>query len=194
MLVGENTQRHNPDAPDTTEDKHSETAKETDDTNDVDDVPMSETPVSDGRHPSHIKYKSSAADTDGVRQRLKFDGEASAMTPDPKRSKETVKRGEFRESNALPGESPDGVADEHMEDVDAKESHASSSADPAVEPPAEAGTTPATVLKACSSIKELHSVLRELGAPDLRSEVRALSTAVRIRTHRSQEEEGGVSG
>ena len=29
------------------------------------------------------------------------------MTPDPKRSKETVKQGEIRESNALPGESPD---------------------------------------------------------------------------------------
>ena len=29
------------------------------------------------------------------------------MTPDPKRSKETVKQGEIRESNALPGESPE---------------------------------------------------------------------------------------
>ena len=29
------------------------------------------------------------------------------MTPDPKRSKETVKQGEVRESNALPGESPE---------------------------------------------------------------------------------------
>ena len=29
------------------------------------------------------------------------------MTPDPKRSKETVKQGEIRGSNALPGESPD---------------------------------------------------------------------------------------
>ena len=29
------------------------------------------------------------------------------MTPDPKRSKETVKQGETRESNALPGESPE---------------------------------------------------------------------------------------
>ena len=29
------------------------------------------------------------------------------MTPDPKRSKETVKEGEIRESNALPGESPE---------------------------------------------------------------------------------------
>ena len=44
---------------------------------------------------------------DGVRQRLKFDSEASGMTPDPKRSKETVKQGETRESNALPGESPE---------------------------------------------------------------------------------------
>ena len=29
------------------------------------------------------------------------------MTPDPKRSKETLKHGEIRESNGLPGESPD---------------------------------------------------------------------------------------
>ena len=29
------------------------------------------------------------------------------MTPGPKRSKETVKQGETRESNALPGESPE---------------------------------------------------------------------------------------
>ena len=29
------------------------------------------------------------------------------MTPDPKRSKETVKQGEVRESKALPGESPE---------------------------------------------------------------------------------------
>ena len=29
------------------------------------------------------------------------------MTPDPKRSKETVKQGEIRGSNALLGESPD---------------------------------------------------------------------------------------
>ena len=35
---------------------------------------------------------------------LKFDGEASGMTPDPKRSKETVEQGETRESNALCGE------------------------------------------------------------------------------------------
>ena len=88
-------------------DRRSETPKETDDTNDADDVPMSETPVNDGRNASHIKSKSSAADTDGVRQRLKFDGEASGMTPDPKKSKETVKQGEIRESNALLGESLD---------------------------------------------------------------------------------------
>ena len=49
--------------------------------------------------------------------------------------------------------------------MDVKESHASSSADPAVEPAAEAGTTPAPVLKTWSSIKELHSRLRERGAP-----------------------------
>ena len=69
------------------------------------------------------------------------------------------------------------VADEHKEDVDVKESHASSSADPAVEPPAEVASTPAPVLKTWSSIKELHSRLRELG-PDLRDEGCSLSTAV----------------
>ena len=99
VLVGENTQKHNPDPPDNTEDKH--------DTNDADHVPRKETPVNDGHNTGHVKSKSSAADTDGVRQRLKFDGEASGMTPDPKRSKETVKQGDIRESNALPGESPD---------------------------------------------------------------------------------------
>ena len=56
---------------------------------------------------AHIKSKSSVDTADGVRQRLKFDGEVSGMTPDPKRSKETVKQGEIRESNALPGESPE---------------------------------------------------------------------------------------
>ena len=71
-----------------------ETPKETDDTNDADNVPMSETPVNDGRNASHIKSKSSAADTDGVRQRLKFDGEASGMTPDPKKEKTFRKRDE----------------------------------------------------------------------------------------------------
>ena len=68
---------------------------------------MSETPLTDGRDTSHIKSKSSVGTSDGVRQHLKFDGEASGMTPDPKRSKETVKQGETRESNALPGESPE---------------------------------------------------------------------------------------
>ena len=42
-----------------------------------------------------------------MQQRLKFDGEASGLTPGPKRSKETVKQGGTRESNALPGESPE---------------------------------------------------------------------------------------
>ena len=60
---------------------------------------------------SHIKSMSSVDTPDGVRQRLKFDGEASGMTPDPKRSKETVKQGGTqggtRESNALPDESPE---------------------------------------------------------------------------------------
>ena len=65
-------------------------------------VPVSETPLSDIRDASHIKSKSSVDTADGVRQRLKFDGEASGMTPDPKRSKETVKQGEICESNALP--------------------------------------------------------------------------------------------
>ena len=68
---------------------------------------MSETPLNDGRDASHIKSKSSVDTADGVRQRLKFDGEPSGMTPDTKRSKETVKQGETRESNALPGESPE---------------------------------------------------------------------------------------
>ena len=107
VLNGENTQKHNPDLPDKTEDKHSETPEETDDTTDADNLPMSETPLNDGRDASHIKSKSSVDTADGVRQRLKFDGEASGMTPDPKRSKETVKWGETRESNALPGESPE---------------------------------------------------------------------------------------
>ena len=105
--VGENTQSHNPDLPDKTEMTHSETPKESDDTNDANNVPMSETPLNDDRDASHIKSKSSVDTADGVRQRLKFDGEASGMTPDPKRSKETVKQGETLESNSLPGESPE---------------------------------------------------------------------------------------
>ena len=52
-----------------------------------------------------------------------------------------------------------------MDGVDIKESHASSSADPAVETSAIARMTPAPVLKTWSSTKELHSRLRELGAP-----------------------------
>ena len=65
VLVGEITQKHNPDTPDNTEGNHSETAKETADTNDADDVPTSQTPSSDGqRDRSHIK------------------------APDPKKSKE----------------------------------------------------------------------------------------------------------
>ena len=107
VLVGENTQSHNPDLPDETKRTHCETPKETDDTNDADNVPMSVTPLNDGRDASHIKPNSSVDTADGVRQRLKFDGEASGMTPDPKRSKETVEQGETRESNALPGESPE---------------------------------------------------------------------------------------
>ena len=83
---------------------HSETPKETDDTNVHDSVLMSAL-LNDKRDASHIKSKSSVDTTDGVRHRLKFDGEASGMTPNPKRSKETVKQGEIRESNALLGES-----------------------------------------------------------------------------------------
>ena len=107
ILVGENSQTHSPDLSDNIVDNHSESPKETDDTNDTDNVLMSETPSSDGRDASHIKSKSSLDDTSGVRQRLKFDGVASGMTPEPKRSKELVKHGEILESNALPGESPD---------------------------------------------------------------------------------------
>ena len=60
--------------------------------------------------------------------------------------------------------------DERKDGMDVKEPHSSSSSGPAVEAPAvepaaEAGTTPAPVLKTWSSIKELHSRLRELGAP-----------------------------
>ena len=81
-LVGENTQKHNADVPDTADGSHSGAGKETDDTNDADGVPMSQTPSSDGQHGrSHSKAKSSTDDADGVRQRLKFDGEASGMTP-----------------------------------------------------------------------------------------------------------------
>ena len=57
------------------------------------------------------------------------------------------------------------VANELMDDVDFNESHASLSSDPAVESPAEVASTPAPVLNTWSSIKELHSRLRELGAP-----------------------------
>ena len=81
--------------------------KRTDDTNDLDSVPMSETPVKDNLDASYIKSKSSVDTTNGVRQRLKFVGESCGMTPNPKRPKETVKQGEPRESNALPGESPE---------------------------------------------------------------------------------------
>ena len=59
ILVGENTQSDNPDLPDKTEVTHAETPKETDDTNDHDSVPLSETPLKDDRDASHIKSKSS---------------------------------------------------------------------------------------------------------------------------------------
>ena len=59
------------------------------------------------------------------------------------------------------------VTDERdeLDGMDVKESHSSSSSGPAVEPAAEAGTTPAPVLKTWSSIKELLFQLHELGAP-----------------------------
>ena len=104
---GENTQIDNPDLPDKTEATHSETPKETNDTNNHDSVLVSETPLNVNRDVSHVKSKSSVDTADGVRQHLKFDGEASGMTSVPKRPKETVKQGETRESNALPGESPE---------------------------------------------------------------------------------------
>ena len=53
VLIGENTQKHNPDLPGKTEDKHSETPKETDETNDADNVPMSETPTHDVEMQAH---------------------------------------------------------------------------------------------------------------------------------------------
>ena len=89
---------------------HSGSDKETDDSY---DVPMKESPSRDGHPPSSggshdrskSKAKSTTADADGVRQRLKFDGEASGMTPYSKRCKETVRQGEVRESTAPPGES-----------------------------------------------------------------------------------------
>ena len=58
------------------------------------------------------------------------------------------------------------VTDDHMKDLNVKQSHASSSAGSVAEPPAAVTSTPAPVLKKkWSSIKELHSRLRELGAP-----------------------------
>ena len=105
ILVGENTQSDNLDMPDKTEATHSEMPTETDDANVHDSVPLSEKPLNDNRDASHIGSKSSVDTADGVRQRLKLDGEASGMTPDPKRSKKTVKQGVTRWSNTLPGES-----------------------------------------------------------------------------------------
>ena len=57
------------------------------------------------------------------------------------------------------------VADEVMDGVDIKESHPLSSADPGAEVSAEVASTLAPVVITWSSIKELHSRLRELGAP-----------------------------
>ena len=56
------------------------------------------------------------------------------------------------------------ATDDHMRDVNVKQSHASSSAGSAVEASAGAPTAPALVLRTRSSIRELHSRLRELEA------------------------------
>ena len=83
------------------------------------------------------------------------------------------------------------VADELMDDVDVKESHTSSSADPAVESPAKVASTPAPVENVVEHQRVVFPVART-GSPDLRNERSALSTAVSIRTDRSKEG-GGVS-
>ena len=57
------------------------------------------------------------------------------------------------------------VTDDHVKDVNVKHSHASSSAGSAGEPSAEVPIAPAPVLRTWSTIKELHSRLRKLGAP-----------------------------
>ena len=85
------------------------------------------------------------------------------------------------------------VADEHMEDVSVKESHVSSSAESTVEPSAGVPTTPAPVLRTWSTIKELHSRLRELGSPSYGTKdvrFRRLCEYEQI----AAREEGGVSG
>ena len=55
VLVGEDTQSHNPDLPRKTEKTHSETHQETDDTNDPDNVPMSETPMNPRCKPHQVQ-------------------------------------------------------------------------------------------------------------------------------------------
>ena len=57
------------------------------------------------------------------------------------------------------------VTDDHIKDVNVKQSHASSSAGSAGEPSAGVPTAPVPVLRPWSTIKELHSRLRELRAP-----------------------------
>ena len=57
------------------------------------------------------------------------------------------------------------VTDDHIKDVNVKQSHTSSSAGSAGEPSAEVPTALAPVLRTWSTIKELNSRLRELGAP-----------------------------
>ena len=84
------------------------------------------------------------------------------------------------------------TADEHMEDVDVKESLASSSGEPAAEPSAEVAKVPAPVLKTWSSIQELHSRLRELGAPTFGTKdvpFRRLCECQHIAAKKQEEEE-----
>ena len=81
-------------------------------------------------------------------------------------------------------------------DVDVKESHASSSANPAVESPAEVASTSAPVLKTWSNIKELHSRLRELGATIYGTKDVLFRRLCEYEQVTAREEEGGrgVSG
>ena len=76
-------------------------------------MPMNEPSAQDGRPQNSCgspdqkdnKAESAAADAGEVRQRLRFDGETSGMTPDSKRRKETLRQDEVHESTAPPGES-----------------------------------------------------------------------------------------
>ena len=70
------------------------------------------------------------------------------------------------------------VTDYHIKDVNVKQSHTSSSAGSAGDPSTEVPTAPAPVLRTWSTIKELHSRLRELGAPMYGTKDELLSTTV----------------